>query len=310
MEETLARVIGDVQAHTLADLALAAADAVRQFVGKAAGQSSQAARQRPAFSVKQSPLWDAFFSCVGHCLGGTALWFDQLVLSSFQHPWLSRLRRIVTFWARTRCAARPAAAPGAGGAGALFVKFGQVLSTRRDLLPPDVAESWPACKTAVPPFDSQIAVDTIEKSFRKPLDRRDFFQLLSAEPVASASIAQVHFATIRGRDGGEREVAVKVVRPGMKRVIDKDLALMHMMAGWVEKLSADGKRLKPREVVAEFDTYLNDELDLVREASNAAQLRRNMAGLDLLLVPEILLGFLPHRRDGDGAHAWRADQPG
>ena len=113
---------------------------------------------------------------------------------------------------------------------------------------------------------------------------------LSTVPVASASIAQVHFATLRDRQGQLHDVAVKVLRPGMLPVIDKDLGLMKMMAGWVE-LSADGKRLKPREVVAEFDTYLNDELDLVREASNAAQLRRNMAGLDLLLVPEIFWDF-------------------
>ena len=110
-------------------------------------------------------------------------------------------------------------------------------------------------------------------------------------PVASASIAQVHFAVIRDREGNEREVAVKVLRPGMKNVIDKDLALMHMMAGWVEKLSHDGKRLKPRQVVAEFDNYLHDELDLIREASNAAQLRRNMEGLDLVLIPEIFWDY-------------------
>ena len=109
--------------------------------------------------------------------------------------------------------------------------------------------------------------------------------------MASASIAQVHFGVIRDRDGQRRDVAVKVLRPGMLPVIDKDLALMRMMAGWVEGLSSDGKRLKPREVVAEFDKYLHDELDLVREASNAAQLRRNMAGLDLVLIPEIFWDF-------------------
>jgi ubiquinone biosynthesis protein len=110
-------------------------------------------------------------------------------------------------------------------------------------------------------------------------------------PVASASIAQVHFATLRdGRHSG-REVAVKVLRPNMLPVIDKDLSLMRMMAGWVDALSADGKRLKPREVVAEFDKYLHDELDLVREAANAAQLRRNMQGLDLVLIPEMFWDY-------------------
>lgn len=149
--------------------------------------------------------------------------------------------------------------------GPIFVKFGQVLSTRSDLMPPDVAEELARLQDRVPPFDSQIAVDTIERAFRKPLD--EVFVRFEREPVASASIAQVHFAVIRDRDGVEREVAVKVLRPGMKTVIDKDLALMHMMARWVERLSADGKRLKPRQVVAEFDNYLHDELDLIREAS-------------------------------------------
>ena len=92
---------------------------------------------------------------------------------------------------------------------------------------------------------------------------------------------------MRDRHGVERDVAVKVLRPGMRQVIGKDLDLMRMMAGWVERLNEDGRRLKPREVVAEFDKYLHDELDLVREAANAAQLRRNMEGLDLVLIPEM-----------------------
>jgi ubiquinone biosynthesis protein len=102
--------------------------------------------------------------------------------------------------------------------------------------------------------------------------------------VASASIAQVHFGELK--DG--REVAVKVLRPGMREVIDQDLALLHTIAAWVERLSLDGRRLKPREVVAEFDGYLHDELDLVREAANATQLRRNMDGLGLVLIPEMV----------------------
>jgi ubiquinone biosynthesis protein len=102
--------------------------------------------------------------------------------------------------------------------------------------------------------------------------------------VASASIAQVHFAQMK--DG--REVAVKVLRPGMLAVIDDDLTLLHTLARWVERFSADGKRLKPRQVVAEFDTYLHDELDLVREAANATQLRRNMQDLHLVMIPEMV----------------------
>ena len=126
---------------------------------------------------------------------------------------------------------------------------------------------------------------TIERALRKPVDV--LFTEFDRQPVASASIAQVHFARMRDRQGIERDVAVKVLRPGMLSIIEKDLSLMRMMAGWVERLSADGRRLKPREVVAEFDRYLHDELDLMREAANAAQLRRNMEGLDLVLIPEM-----------------------
>jgi ubiquinone biosynthesis protein len=149
-------------------------------------------------------------------------------------------------------------------------------------LPADLADQLARLQDRVPPFESALAVGIIEKSFGRPIDR--IFASFEREPVASASIAQVHFATLP--EG--REVAVKVLRPGMLGIIEKDLALMHMMAGWVERLSADGKRLKPREVVAEFDVYLHDELDLVREAANAAQLRRNMQGLELVLVPEMV----------------------
>ena len=111
--------------------------------------------------------------------------------------------------------------------------------------------------------------------------------MLDHEPVGSASIAQVHFATLVTRDGRTRDVAVKVLRPGMLPVIEKDISLMRMTAGWLERIWVEGRRLKPRDVVAEFDKYLHDELDLVREAANAAQLRRNMAGLNLVLIPEM-----------------------
>jgi ubiquinone biosynthesis protein len=223
--------------------------------------------------------------------GLTILWvvfrygLDELVLSSFEHPWMRRARAVLTLGRRLDKPRGQRLREALEELGPIFVKFGQVLSTRSDLMPPDVAEELARLQDRVPPFDSQIAVDTIERAFRKPLE--EIFVRFEREPVASASIAQVHFAVIRDRDGAERDVAVKVLRPGMKTVIDKDLALMHMMARWVERLSADGKRLKPRQVVAEFDNYLHDELDLIREASNAAQLRRNMEGLDLVLIPEV-----------------------
>ncbi|OYU83989.1 MAG: ubiquinone biosynthesis regulatory protein kinase UbiB, partial [Burkholderiales bacterium PBB5] len=170
--------------------------------------------------------------------------------------------------------------------GPIFVKFGQVLSTRRDLLPLDVADELARLQDRVPPFPGAQAVALIEKAFGKRLD--DLFEHFDTTPVASASIAQVHFATLKREGGGGREVAVKVLRPGMLDVIEHDLMLLHTLARVVEWAWADGKRLKPREVVAEFDTYLHDELDLVREAANAAQLRRNMQGLELVLVPEMV----------------------
>ena len=227
--------------------------------------------------------------------GFTIVWvvlrygLDELVLSSFQQPWLHRLRRVLTLGRKLDAPRGQRLREALEQLGPIFVKFGQVLSTRSDLMPPDVAQELAKLQDRVPPFASSIAVQTIERNFRKPLSQ--IFASFEHTPVASASIAQVHFATIRDREGVERAVAVKVLRPGMKAVIDKDLALMHMMAGWVEKLSSDGKRLKPRQVVAEFDNYLHDELDLIREASNAAQLRRNMEGLDLVLIPEIFWDY-------------------
>ncbi len=214
---------------------------------------------------------------------------DELVLSSFQKPWLRAITRVLTVGRNLSEPRGQRLREALERLGPIFVKFGQVLSTRRDLLPLDIADELAKLQDRVPPFASDIAVATIERALRKPL--ADVFVSFERTPVASASIAQVHFAVLRDRKGVERDVAVKVLRPGMLDVIDKDLSLMRLMAGWLEGLSADGKRLKPREVVAEFDKYLHDELDLVREASSAAQLRRNMEGLNLVLIPEMLWDF-------------------
>src|SRR6478736_2359232 len=166
--------------------------------------------------------------------------------------------------------------------GPIFVKFGQVLSTRRDILPADIAEELAKLQDRVPPFPDAVARAIVERAFGRPLEA--IFASFDPAPVASASIAQVHFAVLKGG----REVAVKVLRPGMLAAIDDDVEVMRQVARVVERWSADGKRLKPRQVVAEFDKYLHDELDLVREAANAAQLRRNMQSLGLVLVPEMV----------------------
>ena len=214
---------------------------------------------------------------------------DELVLSSFRHPWLRRLTRVLTLGRNLSAPRGERLREALEQLGPIFVKFGQVLSTRRDLMPPDIAEELAKLQDRVPPFATEVAVATIERAFRRPVAQ--VFEQFDMEPVASASIAQVHFATLRDKSGRLRDVAVKVLRPNMLPVIEKDLGLMRTMAGWVEKLSEDGKRLKPREVVAEFDKYLHDELDLVREAANAAQLRRNMEGLNLVLIPEMFWDF-------------------
>ena len=179
--------------------------------------------------------------------------------------------------------------------GPIFVKFGQVLSTRRDLMPADIADQLALLQDRVPPFSPDLAIDEIIRSLGEHPDK--LFASFTRVPVASASVAQVHFATLKNGT----EVAVKVLRPGVHQAIENDIALMHIVAGWVERWSIDGRRLKPREVVAEFDKHLHDELDLMREAANGSQLRRNFANSNLLLVPEMYWHYCSR------AHAWHTD---
>jgi ubiquinone biosynthesis protein len=207
---------------------------------------------------------------------------DEVALSVFPQPWVRLLVRLATLGRKLDRPRGERLRQGLERLGPIFVKFGQVLSTRRDLIPLDVADELARLQDRVPPFPAAQSRALVEKAFGRPIDA--VFARFDAEPVASASIAQVHFAELK--DG--REVAVKVLRPGMRDVIEQDLALLHTIAAWVERLSADGRRLKPREVVAEFDGYLHDELDLVREAANGTQLRRNMDGLGLVLIPEMV----------------------
>jgi ubiquinone biosynthesis protein len=169
--------------------------------------------------------------------------------------------------------------------GPIFVKFGQMLSTRRDLLPVDIADELAKLQDQVPPFAAELAVAEIERAFGKPVGQ--VFERFDLQPVASASVAQVHFALLPHGENAGAECAVKILRPGMLPVIVKDLALLDAAAGLVERFWADGRRLKPREVVAEFARHLFDELDLMREAANASQLRRNFPDSPLLAVPEV-----------------------
>lgn len=206
---------------------------------------------------------------------------DEIVLSSARRPIPLRMMAIVFFWRDLSVARGVRLRRALEELGPIFVKFGQLLSTRRDLMPPDIADELALLQDRVPPFASDLAVAEITRALGAPPDQ--LFGSFQREPVASASVAQVHFAILK--DG--TEVAVKVLRPGILRAIESDIALMLIIATWVHRWSEDGRRLRPREVVAEFDKYLHDELDLMREAANGSQLRRNFEQSALLLVPQM-----------------------
>lgn len=165
--------------------------------------------------------------------------------------------------------------------GPIFVKFGQILSTRQDLLPPDIGEELTKLQDNVPPFADNLARQIIEKSLEVPIE--DVFSAFSESPLASASVAQVHTATLHT---GE-DVVVKVLRPGIEKIINSDVALLYTLAELANKYWGEARRLKPLDVVKEFDHTIHDELDLVREAANASQLRRNFEGSDHLYVPDV-----------------------
>jgi len=165
--------------------------------------------------------------------------------------------------------------------GPIFVKFGQALSTRRDLLPADIADELARLQDRVPPFDSGIAVAMIESTFGRPL--AEIFADFERTPLAAASIAQVHAATLKSG----RNVVVKILRPGMRETIERDIEVLQTLAALADEYWEDAKRLRPLEVVAEYRKTILDELDLMREAANASQLRRNFLGSRLLYVPEV-----------------------
>ena len=165
--------------------------------------------------------------------------------------------------------------------GPIFVKFGQLLSTRRDLLPEDIVDELARLQDRVPPFPGPVARSVVEKAFERPVGT--LFAEFDENALASASIAQVHAARLH--DG--REVVVKVLRPGIERTIRHDVGLLKLVADLAERYSREARRLRAREVVAEAERILYDELDLLREAANASQLRRHFEESDLLYVPEV-----------------------
>ena len=165
--------------------------------------------------------------------------------------------------------------------GPIYVKFGQILSTRRDLLPDDIALELAKLQDQVPPFPGEQARAIVEKALGNPVGK--LFGEFDSQPLASASIAQVHAATLH--DG--RKVVVKVVRPRIEKTIQRDIDLLFTIARLARKYSSDARRLRPVEVVEEYNKTIHDELDLLREAANATLLRRNFADGKLLYVPEI-----------------------
>ncbi len=169
--------------------------------------------------------------------------------------------------------------------GPIFVKFGQALSTRRDLLPPDIADELAKLQDRVPPFPGREALAVIESAYGESVDK--VFASFESEPLAAASIAQVHPATLT--DGAD--VIVKVLRPGVRERIEQDVDVLFAIAGLADRYWSESRRLRPLEVVAEYEKTVLDELDLMREAANAAQLKRNFEGSDLLYVPEVYFDY-------------------
>ena len=193
---------------------------------------------------------------------------------------LTGLQRLF-FWRRARRPLGQRLRQALEELGPLFVKFGQAISVRRDLLPHEVADELAKLQDRVPPFPSEVAIATLEETYRAKLT--EVFAEFEAEPLAAASIAQVHAARLRSGES----VVVKILRPNVRRMIRRDLAVLFAIADLAETYWPAARRLRPREVVEEFDKTLSGELDLLREAGSASQLRRNFEGSDKLYVPEI-----------------------
>jgi ubiquinone biosynthesis protein len=213
--------------------------------------------------------------------------FDELIFSlhlfrplrffAYLNPWNWHANKLRPRGVRIRLALE--------ALGPIFVKFGQALSTRPDLIPEDIVKELTKLQDCVPPFSGEIAQAMIEKACGQSVET--LFETFDATPLASASIAQVHSAKLKNG----KEVVVKVLRPEVLKLIQRDVDLLYVLAGLVERYWSEGARLRPREVVAEFERSLIDELDLLREAANASQLRRNFLDSYLLYIPEVYWAY-------------------
>ena len=208
---------------------------------------------------------------------------DDQVLALLKIPALQTLYKFMPWKWKQREAINPAKGLRCAleDLGPVFVKFGQVLSTRRDMLPEEYANELAKLQDNVPPFPSEQAIGLIEDSLNQSVD--EVFKRFDREPLAAASIAQVYSASLQNG----KEVVVKVVRPGIENIIQQDIDLMFLMAKLLSRLSHTGKRLRPVEVVEEYEKTIFDELDLQREAANANQLRRNFEDSPDLYIPEV-----------------------
>ncbi len=205
--------------------------------------------------------------------------FRSLRFAQRFFPWNWFRKASTPIGARIRCALEDL--------GPIFVKFGQMLSTRPDLLPSEIARELALLQDQVPPFPGRLAKQIIEQAYGHPLE--DVFDEFDETPLASASIAQVHTAKLKNG----KSVIVKVVRPDIIRTIQRDIGLLRIIAELAERYWKEGKRLRPIEVVAEYEKTIIDELDLMREAANASQIRRNFLNSKVLYIPEI---YWPHTR--------------
>jgi ubiquinone biosynthesis protein len=200
-----------------------------------------------------------------------------------------RLIRVLLFWHRPQGSRAQRLRLALEHLGPLFVKFGQLLSIRPDLIPYDIIEELSKLQDKVPPFPSAQVVAALDAAYGEP--HQNVFSQINLEPVASASIAQVHFGVLAaGKDAG-KQCAIKIVRPGIEQTIKEDIGLLEILAGFIERAFSDGKRLRLREVVREFEKTMHDELDMIREAANASQLKRNFADGRLLYVPEVFWDY-------------------